>query len=231
MCGHRVVIPATLREQMLSRVHRSHSGISKTKSLIRSYFWWTNIDKDVENLIKSCNSCLHTLPSPPRVEVVSWEKPDGPWSRIHIDYAGPCHGYYFLVIVNAFSKWIEVFKTKSISAEATLNMLKHLFKRWGLAKTLVSDNETQFTSDILKQFMDNNGINHIFTPPGHPASNGAAENGVKTFKKILEKVFFYSKNINLDDVISNFLIDYRSSEHCTTKMTPSMLMIGRNLRL
>ena len=86
----------------------------KTKSLIRSYFWWPNIDKDVEIFIKSCNSCLHTLPSPLRVEVDRWEKPDGLWSKIHIDYARPSHGYRFLVIVDSFSKWIEVFKMKTI---------------------------------------------------------------------------------------------------------------------
>ena len=70
MWGHRVVIP----EQMLSLVHRSHLGIVKTKSLISSYFWWPNIDKDV-------------------------------------DYTKPCHGYYFLVIVDPFAKCINVFKT------------------------------------------------------------------------------------------------------------------------
>ena len=231
MWGHRVVIPTKLRRQILNQVHRSHLGIVKTKSLIRSYFWWPNINKDIETLIKSCKSCLHALASPPRAEIINWEKPDGPWSRIHVDYAGPSHNHYFLIVTDAYSKWIEVFKTKAITAEVTLAMLKQLFTRWGFPKVMVSDNGTQFTSHLVKSFLNNNGVNQIFIPPGHPASNGAAENSVKTFKNILEKVFFENNNISLDEIISNFLLDYRASEHCSTKKSPSMLMLGRQIRL
>ena len=61
-------------------------------------------------------------------------------------------------------------------------MLKQLFTRWGFPKVIVSDNGTQFTSKLTKSFLTLNGVNQIFIPPGHPASNGAAENSVKTFK-------------------------------------------------
>lgn len=54
MSGHRVVIPTALRDQLLEELHKTHIGI--VKALARSYFWWTKIDVDIENLIKSCDT-------------------------------------------------------------------------------------------------------------------------------------------------------------------------------
>lgn len=33
---------------------------------------------------------------------------NGPWPRIHIDYAEPVNGAYYLVIVDSYTKWPEV---------------------------------------------------------------------------------------------------------------------------
>ncbi|GBP27290.1 Uncharacterized protein K02A2.6 [Eumeta japonica] len=45
--------------------------------------------------------------------------PKEPWSRIHIDYAGPYLNNYFLIVVDAYTKWLEVVPTASITAAAT----------------------------------------------------------------------------------------------------------------
>ena len=35
-----------------------------------------------------------------------------PWSWIHVDFAGPINGFRFLVVVNAYSKWSEIFQCR-----------------------------------------------------------------------------------------------------------------------
>ncbi|CAB4022196.1 Hypothetical predicted protein, partial [Paramuricea clavata] len=57
MLGHRAIIPAKLRNQVLTELHEGHLGIVKMKSLARSYIWWPKIDKDIEHLAKSCPGC------------------------------------------------------------------------------------------------------------------------------------------------------------------------------
>ena len=37
-----------------------------------------------------------------------WKLPDCPWSRLHIDIGSPVYNHMFLVVVDAYSKWIEV---------------------------------------------------------------------------------------------------------------------------
>ncbi|GBP19530.1 Uncharacterized protein K02A2.6 [Eumeta japonica] len=101
--------------------------------------------------------------------------PKEPWSRIHIDYAGPYLNNYFLIVVDAYTKWLEVVPTASITAAATVNILKKIYTTFGLPITQVSDNGRQFRSQEMLQFLKENGIQAKFTAPFHPSSNGQAE--------------------------------------------------------
>ena len=91
----------------------------------------------------------------------SWEWPSPPWSRIHIDYAGPLQGKMFLVVVDAHSKWIEVSIVNSATSVSTIQKLRSIFATHGLPKVVVSDNGSVFSSSEFQQFMMKNGIQHI----------------------------------------------------------------------
>ncbi|CAB4008107.1 Retrovirus-related Pol poly from transposon, partial [Paramuricea clavata] len=104
MLGHRAVIPAKLRNQVLTELHEGHLGIVKMKSLARSYIWWPKIDKDIEHLAKSCPGCQLQQNEAGKVPLHPWEWPTTPWQRIHLDFAGPFLGRMFLIIVDAHSK-------------------------------------------------------------------------------------------------------------------------------
>lgn len=95
---------------------------------------------------------------------------------------------------------------------------------------IVSDNGRQFTSEEFLQFVKANRIQHIFTAPGHPATNGQAENFVKTFKKSIYANLKDEKPDNFDTMISRFLIDYRNTKHCATGESPAKIMFGRELK-
>ena len=75
MLGHRAVIPAKLRNQVLTELHEGHLGIVKMKSLARSYIWWPKIDKDIEHLAKSCPGCQLQQNEAGKVPLHPWEWP------------------------------------------------------------------------------------------------------------------------------------------------------------
>ncbi|XP_030380032.1 uncharacterized protein K02A2.6-like [Scaptodrosophila lebanonensis] len=180
--GYRVLVPLKLRKQILHEFHKSHLGIVKTKMLIRSYIWWPAVDKEIEKLINTCIPCQELQPCPEKSFLIPWKPTDTVWSRIHVDFAGPIKNYYLLVVIDSFSKWVEVYKTKEITSTFTINKLREIFCRYGLIDTLVSDNGRQFTSVEFQTFLKNNSVKHILTAPGHPSTNGQAENFVKTIK-------------------------------------------------
>lgn len=228
--GYRSIVPIKLRRQILLDLHKSHLGIVKTKALARSYIWWPKLDKDIEDLVKSCHSCQLHQASPPKSEFIPWQPADHVWSRVHVDYAGPIQGNYLLVIVDSFSKWLEVFKTNTITSKFTIIKLRETFCRYGLPDTIVTDNGTQFKSNEFAVFMKTNHIKHIFTAPGHPATNGQAENSVKTSKKSVIACLEDKNPDDFDVILNRFLFDFRITAHSTTGIPPAEIMFGRQLK-
>ncbi|XP_047523633.1 uncharacterized protein K02A2.6-like [Pieris napi] len=226
--GHRVVIPESCREKVLTVLHEAHMGIVKTKAFARSYVWWPGMDEAIEAMCRGCGVCAAEADMPPRHAPCPWPWPDKPWSRIHMDFLGPIAGKLFLVIVDARSKWIEVSQVPSTAAGYTVKVLSDVFARYGLPKQIVSDNGPPYTSQEFAQFLNSNGIEHIFSAPYHPASNGAAENAVRTVKRVIKKAIRENKDVTLS--LNSYLLYYRNTEHCTTGETPAVLMVGRRLR-
>ncbi|XP_055608550.1 uncharacterized protein K02A2.6-like isoform X2 [Uranotaenia lowii] len=226
---HRVVIPPTFREAILNDLHAAHIGVVKMKGLARSFVYWPGIDADIENIAKSCAECARHAPAPPKFNSHHWEYPKGPWERIHIDYAGPVAGMMLLIIVDAYSKWVEVKVTNSTTALATINILDDLFAAYGAPVTVVSDNGPQFTADEFKVFLHRSGVKyHKLSAPYHPATNGQAERYVQTVKRALKAMG--TTNSTLQANLNKFLMQYRKAPHTETGESPAKLFLGRNIR-
>lgn len=228
MWGHRVVIPEKCRVKVLNIIHEPHMGIIKSKAIARSYVWWGGIDEAVEATCRGCVVCASLADAPPQHAPRAWPWPASPWARLHLDFMGPIYGKTYLVVVDAKSKWIEVFPVPSTAAVTTISKLSELWGRFGIPKQVVSDNGPPFTSREFKDFLKLDGVEHIFTAPYHPASNGAAENAVKTIKRVVKKA--YNENKDIDKTLNKFLLYYRNTEHCSTGESPAMLLMGRRLR-
>ncbi|PIO58024.1 integrase core domain protein, partial [Teladorsagia circumcincta] len=210
-------------------LHEGHPGMNRMKALARSYVFWTKINDDLEKLVRTCPGCQEAVKSPLKNTLCSWPHPDVPWSRIHIDFAGPMDGISYSVVVDAFSKWPEVIPMTSTTSTATLRKLRRLFAQFGLPHIIVSDNGTQFTSVEFQNFCRSNGIKHVRSPPFHPQSNGQAERFVDTFKRSLAKM---KNNGPTVDALQTFLFTYRNTP-CTASpfgRSPAENFIGRRLR-
>ena len=94
----------------------------------------------------------------------------------------------FLIIVDAFSKWLEIIPIKNATSSVTIDKLRGVCSTYGLPDTIVTDNAAAFTSAETKEFFSHNGIKHITSAPYHSASNGFAERAVQTFKSALKRL-------------------------------------------
>ena len=184
------------------------------------------MDTDIEVLAKKCVECQQTSSSPATAPLHPWEWPVQPWSRLHLDFAGPFLGRMYLVLVDTHSKWLDVQVMNSITSELTISRLRSIFATHGLPQQIVTDNGPTFTSEAFKEFTKLNGIKHIFSAPYHPSSNGLAERAVQTFKQSLHQM----QDGNLTDKIAKFLFKYRITPHTTTRVPPAKLLMGRKLR-
>jgi len=224
--GTRVIVPPAGRQQLLHELHIGHPGMSRMKALARTIIWWPQIDADIEQMVKSCNECQLTRPAPPVAPLQPLPWPSRPWSRLHIDFAGPFQNHMFLVVIDACSKWIEVFPMNTSTSLATIRHLRTLFSQFGIPDTIVTDNGTCFTSSEFEDFALQNGIKHWKSAPYHPSSNGLAEKAVQIVKQGLKKM----KEGTVTERLARLLFSYRITPHTTTGVSPAQLLMGRDLK-
>nr|XP_049466096.1 uncharacterized protein K02A2.6-like [Anopheles coluzzii] len=228
--GERLVIPEDLRAHCLEQLHRGHPGVERMKSLARSYVYWPRLDDEIVQYVAACEACAAAAKSPPQAKPTPWPKPSGPWQRLHVDYAGPILGDYFLVVVDAFSKWPEIVKTSTTTSRATVAILRGLFARFGMPLSIVSDNGPQFTSQEFKNFCECHGIRQVTTAPFHPQSNGQAERFVDTLKRALKKI--QTGGTSMDEALDTFLQAYRTTPNPALEgnTTPAEIIVKYPVR-
>ena len=107
-------------------------GCSRMKGIARRIVWWPGIDTEVEETV-CCYACQWQVKARPVAPLYAWECPEKTWSRLHIDYAGPFMGVYFLVVVDACTKWMDICLTGTpCSSAITLEKLRDIFATHGL---------------------------------------------------------------------------------------------------
>ena len=190
------------------------------KSLACSYIWWPGLDGDIEQKVKSCHPCQQHRNNPPPSPLIQWEYPQRPWERLHADFAGPYKGRMFLVVVDAFSKWMEVIPLTTATSATTIDALRVMFSTHGIPQVFVTDNGTQFTS---AEFMEDNGISvqllTIRQQTGWPKVQYSSSRGV------------WRRPRTIVTRVSRFLFLYRHTPHTTTGVPPAELLLGRIPRL
>ncbi|XP_076230291.1 uncharacterized protein LOC143176614 [Nomia melanderi] len=107
---------------------------------------------------------------------------------------------------------------------------KQVISRYGVPLELHSDQGRSFESSIFKELMKMLGIKKTRTTPLHPQSDGLVERMIRTLLQYLSQ-FVSEHQKDWDEWIPTFLLAYRTSRHKTTGLTPSMVFMGRELRL
>ncbi|XP_058049786.1 uncharacterized protein K02A2.6-like [Ahaetulla prasina] len=224
--GSQVIIPDELRGRILNVLHEGHSGIARMKALARSYLWWPRLDGEIAEWVAGCPRCQIHRAAPPAAVATEWEMPKSPWARVHIDFAGPIQGHMLLIIVDAYSKWVEVVSMTSTTSEALIHALKRVFATHGLPDVLVSDNGPQLTSAAFQACLAKQGIRHATIAPFRPASNGLAERTVRSAKEVLAKLV----SGDWRDKIATYLLAQHTTPCPMTNRCPAELLMGRRLR-
>ena len=221
--GSRVVIPQSLQSKVLDLLHLGHLGMGRMKQLARTAVYWPGIDAAIEVASQRCDSCGEYQNKPSKPPVHPWMLPEKPWSRLHLDHAINFMGKDWLVITDAYSKY-PCFHPASSTSTSTLDFQEEDFAHFAFPHTLVTDNAPTFTSEEFQHWCKERGITHLTGAPYHPATNGAAERLVQTFKQALRKSSLPPKR-----ALQEFLMQYRRTP-TSCGFSPSELLNNTQLR-
>ena len=122
LLGSHVVVPPAGYKQVMEELHQGHPGINRMNGLARGFVLWPGMNQQLENMVNSCISCQVNQKSPAVAPLHPWEWSQCPWTRLHIDYAGPFRGKMFLITVDAYSDRC----TQVVNVATSFNTVEHL---------------------------------------------------------------------------------------------------------
>ncbi|UYV73932.1 K02A2.6-like [Cordylochernes scorpioides] len=214
----RLVIPASMKLEILDKLHAGHFGITKTRLRARETVWWPGISEEIAKTVRKCSVCIQEAVSK-HEPLIPTNFPTRPWQKIGMDLF-KFENKWYLVVIDYYSRFPEVVQLDRLTANVVVRGCKSIFARHGIPETVVSDNGTQFeAAREFANFARQYGFTHVTSSPRFPQSNGMAEAGVKIAKLILKK--------NQDPSLG--LLEYRSTP-LENGYSPAELLMGRKPR-
>ena len=227
--GNRIVVPQSLRKQILKLAHKTHQRIVKTKQFLRARFFWPGMDQAVEAMIKGCSACVLNQPLNKYTPLQPVHLPRGPWVKGAMYVVGPIDGKYILTYIDYYSSYPEKCVLKEITSREVIKALTDIFSRFGYPEENVSDNGKQFTSAEFEAFLKSCGIQHIRVSPYYASSNGKLEGFHRYLKKNFRAPIAEGKS--WQEELPKILMLYRASPHPVSGKSPAMLLFKRELRM
>ena len=192
----QVVVPSEHRKRVMSLAHEfivgGHLAAKKTIYHITTSFHWPGITSDVTRLFRLCEICQKTVPEEKRTKVPIGKIPimDVPFHCVAVDLIGPITQVsdngkrYSLTIVDFAIKYPEAVALPRIEIERLAEALLYVFSRVGFSTKILSDEGSQFTSNLMKEVCRLISLKQLFTIPYNPKCNGLCERMNGFFKNV-----------------------------------------------
>ena len=210
-----------------------HLGSSRTAYKVMSEFYWSGVQADVRRYCRSCDICQRTTPKGRTTKVPLGEMPliDVPFQRVAADLVGPIQpatdrgNRYILTLVDFATRYPEAVAPKGIETEKVAEALIDIFCRIGVPKEMLTDQGTQFTSDLMAETSRLLSSRQLTTTPYHPMCNGLVERFNGTLKQILHRLCA-ERPKDWDKYLSAALFAYRDATQESLGFSPFELVYG-----
>ena len=220
--SHQVIVPSSLREEMLQKIHKAHQGVDSSIRRARESLFWPGMQAAIKEKCLSCGLCARYVCERPQEPMQSHTIPIRPWSKISADLFH-LDGNNYLVMVDHYSDYIELDSLSgNTSANTVIKAMKGQFARHGTPDELVTDNGPQFESHEYSRFAREYGFTIVKSSPYYSRGNGKAESAVKIAKNILQK------SRKEDPYLA--LLAYRNTPQQGYNYSPAQRLMSRRLK-
>jgi hypothetical protein len=239
--SNRLVAPQSLRDKLMHLAHdipaSGHLGVAKTKARLSYHFYWPHMSKQVTQYVRSCDICqrLGKGQKPHPAPLIPLPLVTEPFSRIAIDIVGPLPvcpksgNRFILTVLDLATHYPEAIPLPDHTAQRVATALASVFSRFGFPNECLSDQGTDFMSQLMQIFMQDFKITQIRCSAWHPQSNGACERFHRTMKSMIRSLTVEFKDA-WDECLPWVLFAYREIPMETLGFSPFEMLFGRNVR-
>ena len=220
-----------LRQEIFSQNHDSriagHWGQFKTADKIKANFYWPNMDQDIEEYVRSCDSCQRNKTARHKKygELLPLEVPYRPWTSISMDFIVGLPesdgNTKIWVIVDRFSKMAHFIPLPTVNKTEDMAkiFLNQIWKLHGLPDDIVSDRDSKFISHFWQSLMDLLSVKLNLSTAFHPQTDGQTERVNQTLEAYMRNYCSYQQD-DWSDLLPLAEYAYNSAISEATKSSP-----------
>jgi len=170
-------------QEILRDIHQGECGHhDSSRALVakafRHGFYWPSALTEAEDIVRKCNGCqryahkIHQPASALKTIPITW--PFAVWGLDMVGPFKPARGNltHMLVLVDKFTKWIEVKPIRLCDGKTAVKFLKDIILRYGYPHSIITDNGTNFAGGAFARFCEEKRIRLDLASVAHPWSNG-----------------------------------------------------------
>ena len=192
------VIPEEQYKQ-IAAVHNSnlgHWGIAMTKKRLNNP---SVTDRMIAEFIRQCPCCqvMSRLRIPIKTHPFTCASYN-PFEVLHLDHIGPLRpdekgNLFILVVIDAFSRWVELYPTKTTTAVESASCIFQHFGRFGNTKVVHTDRGTAFHNELIEELLRMSGTEQSLTTANSSEENGIVERANQEVLRHLNAILFDSR--------------------------------------
>ena len=229
-----IAVPRKLTSIIIIEFHsaKGHQGISRPVNVIRCYFWWISMQRDIHQHINTCKLCIQFLPSKMYTHSLHLEIPQVPFAGCAMDCIEPLpatsKGHrHALIFICLLIPYLIAVPLKTKTADEVSMAYMEILPKTSCPKFIPQDNGTEFKKEQHMSLFDSLGTKHIYSNPYYPMGNSRIEN-VHNFLKHTIAKFTYDSQLEWDDVLPLANYCYNIAPSMDDLRSPFYLVHGRD---
>lgn len=238
----RLYVPddADLKRALMRECHEApysaHPGVERTLRLLARRFYWPGMTRDVRAYVRGCVQChvnkygarqvgpLQPLPVPRKR-----------WADVSMDFITKLppaadSGYdAIMVVVDRLSKMAHFIPCRSnLTAHDAADLyLQHVFRLHGMPRSIVSDRDKLFTSNLWQRLFQRLGTRLNMSSGYHPQTDGQTERMNRTLEEMLRAYCgMHDRQSHWERYLPLVEYAYNSTPQTATKRSPFYLCYG-----
>ena len=225
----RLLIPRSLRGQVIENLHSANQGSSSMLARARQTIYWPGMDRDINQHCEKCLQCRKNSPSKQKEPLIPSDIPEYPFQQVVSDIF-ELNDNTYLVYIDRLTAFAELaYFPGSPTSTAIINVFREFYHRWGAPEEISLDGARNYNSKEITTWFEKWGTTVRLSSAYYPQSNGRAEVGVKSLKRLLEGNVGRRGSINTYKV-AKALMQYRNTPLRDVGKSPAQLALGRPIR-
>jgi len=216
-----------------------HHGVERTLNLLtKSGVHWAGMRRHVHQFVKNCPYCQRIRDIKIAINASAFTTATySPMDRINMDLIGPLpedekKNVYILVIIDCFSRFVELYAIESKEATPIAYKLLEWVGRYGFPRTIISDRGEEFKNHLFTSLATLVGAGIIETIAYSKEENALVE---RTNKEVMRHLRGYVYDQRLREKWSIILPLVQrimnSMVHSTTGVSPAQVLFGNAVDL